>query len=124
MLEKKLEQNVNQSICVILHLAANFLLSTYAEPTYKSVSNMIFEKIKSISRICTGPTMTLQEIVHPWYKVLLIWWGSFSTKYDLSPAITTNSTKNLQLISQVHSLSEKYRQIKNCNGLTLNWSMC
>ena len=74
--------------------------------------------------VFTGPTMTLQEIVHPWYKVLLIWWGSFSTKYDLSPAITTNSTKNLQLISQVHSLSEKYRQIKNCNGLTLNWSMC
>ena len=37
--------------------------------------------------------MTLEETLHPWYKVLL----SFGTQYDsstpLSPAMTTNSTK-------------------------------
>ena len=33
----------------------------------------------------TRPTTTLQENVHPWYKVLLIWWGSFGTNMILQP---------------------------------------
>ena len=56
---------------------------------YANFMYMVVEKNKSISRILSGystrPTMTLQEIVHPWYKVLLIWWGLLVQNMILPP---------------------------------------
>ena len=47
---------------------------------------MVVEKSKYPSRHkvreFTRPTITLQDVLRQWYKVLWIWWGSFGTKYD------------------------------------------
>jgi len=60
--------------------------------------------------------MTFHEILHTWYKVLCICLGPFGTKYHLTTplflAITTNSTKIVQLISHIHSLYGKRRRTK------------
>ena len=69
---------------------------------------MVVEKSKYPSRHkvreFTRPTITLQDVLRQWYKVLWIWWGSFGTKYDHHTSLSffSNNHEWYQKSEQIH----------------------